>query len=164
MRIENFQKLKRSDHSPKRDEFVDVLSDPPYFSLDSPFKVGRVFTCGVILKIENFDASEFCKPYAKCLGYKSLQSAAKKQKIKGETVFIFSGKALKRQCHRKCVSDRSRHIDSSKPILADGKWFPIFLILRCNSTIFKRLFHKSKTERKIEHQQGTQEGRKICKK
>jgi hypothetical protein len=38
MRIENFQKLKRSDHSPKRDEFADVSSDPPYFSLDSPFK------------------------------------------------------------------------------------------------------------------------------
>jgi hypothetical protein len=38
MRIENFQKLKRSDYSPKRDEFVDVLSDPPYFLLDSPFK------------------------------------------------------------------------------------------------------------------------------
>jgi hypothetical protein len=39
MRIENFQKLKRSDHSPKRDEFADVSSDPPYFSLDSPFKL-----------------------------------------------------------------------------------------------------------------------------
>ncbi len=38
MRIENFPKLKRSDHSPKRDEFIDVSSDPPYFSLDSPFK------------------------------------------------------------------------------------------------------------------------------
>ncbi len=38
MIIENFPKLKRSDHSPKRDEFIDVLSDPPYFSLDSPFK------------------------------------------------------------------------------------------------------------------------------
>ncbi len=37
MRIENFPKLKRSDHSPKRDEFIDVSSDPPYFSLDSPF-------------------------------------------------------------------------------------------------------------------------------
>ncbi len=39
MRTENFPKLKRSDHSPKRDEFIDVSSDPPYFSLDSPFKV-----------------------------------------------------------------------------------------------------------------------------
>jgi hypothetical protein len=38
MRIENLPKLKRSDHSPKRDEFIDVLSDPPYFSQDSPFK------------------------------------------------------------------------------------------------------------------------------
>jgi hypothetical protein len=38
MRIENFPKLKRCDHSPKRDEFIDVSSDPPYFSLDSPFK------------------------------------------------------------------------------------------------------------------------------
>ncbi len=38
MRIENFPKLKRSDHNPKRDEFIDVLLDPPYFLLDSPFK------------------------------------------------------------------------------------------------------------------------------
>ncbi len=38
MRIENFAKLKRCDHSPKRDEFIDVLLDPPYISLDSPFK------------------------------------------------------------------------------------------------------------------------------
>ncbi len=37
MRIENFPKLKRSDHSPKRDEFIDVSLDPAYFSLDSPF-------------------------------------------------------------------------------------------------------------------------------
>jgi hypothetical protein len=36
--MENFPKLKRSDHSPKRDEFVDVSLDPAYFSLDSPFK------------------------------------------------------------------------------------------------------------------------------
>ncbi len=39
MRIENFPKLKRSDHSPKRDEFIDVSLDPAYFSLDSPFKL-----------------------------------------------------------------------------------------------------------------------------
>ena len=39
MRIENFPKLKRCDHSPKRDEFIDVSLDPPYFSLDSPFKL-----------------------------------------------------------------------------------------------------------------------------
>jgi hypothetical protein len=39
MMIENFSKLKRSDHSPKRDEFIDVSLDPPYFSLDSPYKV-----------------------------------------------------------------------------------------------------------------------------
>jgi hypothetical protein len=38
MMIENFQKLKQRDHSPKRDEFIDVSLDPPYFSLDSPFK------------------------------------------------------------------------------------------------------------------------------
>ncbi len=38
MRIENFAKLKQCDHSPKRDEFIDVSLDPPYFSLDSPFK------------------------------------------------------------------------------------------------------------------------------
>ncbi len=38
MRIENFPKLKRSNHSPKRDEFIDVSSDPSYFSLDGPFK------------------------------------------------------------------------------------------------------------------------------
>jgi hypothetical protein len=39
MRIENFPKLKRCDHSPKRDEFIDVSSDPSYFSLDSPVNV-----------------------------------------------------------------------------------------------------------------------------
>ncbi len=38
MRIENFPKLKRCDHSPKRDEFIDVSLDTPYFSLDSLFK------------------------------------------------------------------------------------------------------------------------------
>ncbi len=38
MRIENFAKLKRCNHSPKRDEFIDGSLDPPYFSLDSPFK------------------------------------------------------------------------------------------------------------------------------
>jgi hypothetical protein len=38
MRIEKFPKLKRCDHSPKRDKFIDVSLDPPYFSLDSPFK------------------------------------------------------------------------------------------------------------------------------
>jgi hypothetical protein len=38
MSIENFPKLRRCDHSPKRDEFIDVSLDPPYFSLDSPFK------------------------------------------------------------------------------------------------------------------------------
>jgi hypothetical protein len=41
MRIENFPKLKQSDHSPKRDEVIDVSSDPPYFSLDSPFNVKK---------------------------------------------------------------------------------------------------------------------------
>jgi hypothetical protein len=46
MRIENFQKLKRSDHSPKRDEFVDVSSDPPYFSLDSPFNANKKMRIG----------------------------------------------------------------------------------------------------------------------
>jgi hypothetical protein len=40
MRIENFPKLKRSDHSPKPDEFIDVSLDPSYFSLDSPFNTG----------------------------------------------------------------------------------------------------------------------------
>jgi hypothetical protein len=39
MRIENFPKLKRCDHSPKRDEFFYVSLDPPYFSLDSPFNM-----------------------------------------------------------------------------------------------------------------------------
>ncbi len=39
MRIENFPKQKRCDHSPKQDEFIDVSLDPPYFSLDSPFKL-----------------------------------------------------------------------------------------------------------------------------
>ncbi len=39
MRIEIFFKLKRCDHSPKQDEFIDGSLDPPYFSLDSPFKV-----------------------------------------------------------------------------------------------------------------------------
>jgi hypothetical protein len=39
MRIENFPKLKRSDHSPKPDEFIDVSLDPSYFSLDSPFNI-----------------------------------------------------------------------------------------------------------------------------
>ncbi len=38
MMIENFPKLKRCDHSPKWDEFIDVSLDPPYFSLYSPFK------------------------------------------------------------------------------------------------------------------------------
>ncbi len=38
MMLENFPKLKRCDHSPNRDEFIDVSLDPPYFSLDSPFK------------------------------------------------------------------------------------------------------------------------------
>ncbi len=33
-RIENFPKLKRCDHSPKRDKFFYVSLDPPYFSLD----------------------------------------------------------------------------------------------------------------------------------
>ncbi len=42
MRIENFSKLKRCDHSPKRDEFIDVSLDPPYFSLDSPFKYDAI--------------------------------------------------------------------------------------------------------------------------
>ncbi len=38
MRIEKkFAKLKRCDHSPKREEFIDVSLDPLYFSLDSPF-------------------------------------------------------------------------------------------------------------------------------
>jgi hypothetical protein len=48
MRTENFPKLKRSDHSPKRDEFIDVSSDPPYFSLDSPFKVEDRAHCWLI--------------------------------------------------------------------------------------------------------------------
>ncbi len=47
MRIENFPKLKQSDHSPKRDKFIDVSSDPLYFSLDSPFKTLKpvLLTC-----------------------------------------------------------------------------------------------------------------------
>jgi hypothetical protein len=40
MRIEKkFAKLKRCDHSPKREEFIDVSLDPLYFSLDSPFNL-----------------------------------------------------------------------------------------------------------------------------
>ncbi len=31
MRIENFTKLKRCDHSPKRDEFIDVSLTPLTF-------------------------------------------------------------------------------------------------------------------------------------
>ena len=42
MRIENFPKLKRCDHSPKRDKFIDVSLDPPYFSLDSPFNITKL--------------------------------------------------------------------------------------------------------------------------
>ncbi len=38
MMIENFPELKRRDHSPKQDQFIDVSLDHPYFSLDSPFK------------------------------------------------------------------------------------------------------------------------------
>ncbi len=38
MRIENFPKLQRCDHTTKQDKFIDVSLDPPYFSLDSPFK------------------------------------------------------------------------------------------------------------------------------
>ncbi len=41
MMIENFSKLKRRDHSPKQDQFIDVSLDPPYFSLDSPFKTSN---------------------------------------------------------------------------------------------------------------------------
>ncbi len=29
MMIENFPKLKRRDHSPKQDQFIDVSLDPP---------------------------------------------------------------------------------------------------------------------------------------
>ncbi len=50
MRIENFPKLKRCDHSPKRDEFIDVSLDPPYFSLDSPFKSLTFFTYALFKK------------------------------------------------------------------------------------------------------------------
>jgi hypothetical protein len=42
-RTENFPILKRSDHSPKRDEFIDVSLDPSYFLLDSPFKPNNVW-------------------------------------------------------------------------------------------------------------------------
>ncbi len=38
MMLENFLKVKQRDYSPKRDEFIDVSLDLPYFSLDSPFK------------------------------------------------------------------------------------------------------------------------------
>ncbi len=53
MRIENFQKLKRSDHSPKRDEFVDVSSDPPYFSLDSPFKSSCFISTNIFRAVQS---------------------------------------------------------------------------------------------------------------
>jgi hypothetical protein len=39
MMIEKFPKLKRRDDSPNRDEFIYVSLDPPYFLLDSPFKM-----------------------------------------------------------------------------------------------------------------------------
>jgi hypothetical protein len=50
MRIENFPKLKRCDHSPKRDKFFYVSLDPPYFSLDSPFK--HWFNCGSVDEVQ----------------------------------------------------------------------------------------------------------------
>ncbi len=60
MRIKNFQKLKRRDHSPKRDEFVDVSSDPPYFSLDSPFKSFLYFRSGAcVLSIPGVEFGSF---------------------------------------------------------------------------------------------------------
>ncbi len=31
-------KPKQRDHSPNRDETIDITLDPPYISLDSPFK------------------------------------------------------------------------------------------------------------------------------
>ncbi len=37
-------KLQRRDHSPKQDESINVLFDPPLFSLDSPFNVA--WHCG----------------------------------------------------------------------------------------------------------------------
>ena len=37
-------KPERRDHSPKREESIDVLFDPSYFSLDSPFNVHGVTT------------------------------------------------------------------------------------------------------------------------
>jgi hypothetical protein len=51
MRIENFSKLKRSDHSPKPDEFIDVSLDPSYFSLDSPFKFHLKKVCSRVLAV-----------------------------------------------------------------------------------------------------------------
>jgi hypothetical protein len=39
MRIENFPKLKRCDHSPKREEFIDVLLDPLTFRRTVPLKL-----------------------------------------------------------------------------------------------------------------------------
>ncbi len=39
MKIENFAKLKRCDHSLKRYEFIDVLLDPPYFRWTVPLKL-----------------------------------------------------------------------------------------------------------------------------
>ncbi len=38
MRIENFAKLKRCDHSPKWDEFIDDSWDPPYESWTVPLR------------------------------------------------------------------------------------------------------------------------------
>ncbi len=52
MMIENFPKLKRRDHSPKWDEFIDVSLDPPYFSLDSPFKFN-------MMSLNVFDVIQF---------------------------------------------------------------------------------------------------------
>ncbi len=39
MMIENFPKLKRRDHSPKRDEFIDVSLDPLTFRWTVPFSL-----------------------------------------------------------------------------------------------------------------------------
>ncbi len=38
MKIENYAKPERCDHSPRRDKSIYVQFYPPYFSLDSPFK------------------------------------------------------------------------------------------------------------------------------
>ncbi len=77
-------KPQRRDHSPKRDESIDITLDPPQISLDSPFKVnnqelGSLHQTNLKQKLSRQCTRTFKNKYYQCMTLKHNMNTTYKE-------------------------------------------------------------------------------------